>query len=165
MAGPVHALAQILRPAKEALSIAGFSIGWYAVRHLPERTAYLAFETLADVLVRRGGKGVERLRSNYARVRPELSDRELDQLVKEGMRSYMRYFCETFRLNDVTSEQLADIVRTSGDGPIRELLAEGRSVVVFIAHMGNWDLAGAWSTQHLAPVTTVAERLEPEEVF
>ncbi len=165
MASAVHALAQILRPAKEALSIAGFSIGWYAVRHLPERTAYLAFETLADVLVRRGGKGVERLRSNYARVRPELSDRELDQLVKEGMRSYMRYFCETFRLNDVTSEQLADIVRTSGDGPIRELLAEGRSVVVFIAHMGNWDLAGAWSTQHLAPVTTVAERLEPEEVF
>ncbi len=158
-------LTGVLQPATERLQVAGFQIGWYAVRHLPERTAYLAFETLADVLVRRGGKGVERLRTNYARVRPELSERELDALVKAGMRSYMRYFCEAFRLNDLTPEQLGDIVRTSGDGPVRELLAEGRSVVVFIAHMGNWDLAGAWSTQHLAPVTTVAERLEPEEVF
>lgn len=165
MAGPLTALAHVLGPAKDQLQVAGFQIGWYAVRHLPERTAYLAFEGLADVLVHRGGKGVRRLRSNYARVRPELSDAELDALVKAGMRSYMRYFCEAFRLNDLTQAQLADIVRTSGDGPVRAYLAQGRSVVVFVAHMGNWDLAGAWSTQHLAPVTTVAERLEPEEVF
>lgn len=165
MRGPLGAVAALVKPAADRVEVAGFQIGWYAVRHLPERTAYLAFETLADVLVRLGGKGVARLRSNYARVRPELGERELDALVRDGMRSYMRYFCEAFRLNDLTSEQLGDIVRTSGDGPIRELLAEGRSVVVFVAHMGNWDLAGAWSTQHLAPVTTVVERLEPEDVF
>ncbi len=35
----------------------------------------------------------------------------------------------------------------------------------FLGHLGNWDLAGAWGTVHLGPVTTVAERLEPEEVF
>jgi phosphatidylinositol dimannoside acyltransferase len=38
-------------------------------------------------------------------------------------------------------------------------------VVVFLGHMGNWDFAGAWSTTQLAPVTTVAERLKPEELF
>jgi lauroyl/myristoyl acyltransferase len=165
MPGPVSALAQVLKPASDRLSAAGFSIGWYALRHLPERTAYLAFDTLADALVRRRGKGVRRMRSNYARVRPELGDRELDALVREGMRSYMRYFCEAFRLNVLTQAQLADIVRTSGDQAVRAHLAQGRSVVVFVAHMGNWDLAGAWSTQHLAPVTTVVERLEPEAVF
>jgi KDO2-lipid IV(A) lauroyltransferase len=165
MWGPLAALTAVLRPATDRLQVAGFQIGWYAVRRLPEPAAYLAFDALADVLVRRGGKGLTRLRANYARVRPELGERELDALVSEGMRSYMRYFCEAFRLNDLSAEQLADIVRTSGDGPVRELLAQGRSVVVFIAHMGNWDLAGAWSTLHLAPVTTVAERLEPEEVF
>ena len=37
--------------------------------------------------------------------------------------------------------------------------------VVFLGHLGNWDTAGAWSSGHLAPVTTVVERLEPEEVF
>ena len=34
-----------------------------------------------------------------------------------------------------------------------------------LGHIGNWDLAGAWATRAVAPVTTVAERLEPEELF
>jgi lauroyl/myristoyl acyltransferase len=34
-----------------------------------------------------------------------------------------------------------------------------------LSHSGNWDHAGAWSTLAMAPVTTVAERLRPEELF
>ena len=56
-------------------------------------------------------------------------------------------------------------VRTEGDGPVREALAQGRGVVGALAHLGNWDHAGAWSRDRLAPVTTVAERLRPEAVF
>jgi KDO2-lipid IV(A) lauroyltransferase len=56
-------------------------------------------------------------------------------------------------------------VRITGDEPVRAALAAGKGAVAFVAHMGNWDTAGAWSSTHLAPVTTVAERLEPEEVF
>ena len=48
---------------------------------------------------------------------------------------------------------------------LRAELDAGRSVVLALGHMGNWDLAGAWATRHVAPVTTVAERLEPERVF
>jgi KDO2-lipid IV(A) lauroyltransferase len=36
---------------------------------------------------------------------------------------------------------------------------------MFLGHLGNWDHAGAWSTTQLHQVTTVAERLRPEEVF
>ncbi|MGL5910406.1 MAG: phosphatidylinositol mannoside acyltransferase, partial [Phycicoccus sp.] len=39
------------------------------------------------------------------------------------------------------------------------------SVVCFLGHLGNWDLAGAWCTTYLGPVTTVAERLRPEQVY
>ena len=52
-----------------------------------------------------------------------------------------------------------------GDEPVREALAAGTGCVVFLGHLGDWDSGGAWSSGHLAPVTTVAERLEPEEVF
>ena len=38
-------------------------------------------------------------------------------------------------------------------------------MVLALAHQGNWDLAGSWATAHIAPATTVAERLEPPEVF
>ena len=130
---------------------------------MPERAAYALFDRAADLTVRRGG--AERLRANYARVRPELDDTALDALVREGMRSYLRYYCEAFRLQELGPDDLADRVRVEGDGPLREVIDGGGSVVAFLGHMGNWDLAGAWGTTHLGPVTTVAERLKPEEVF
>jgi phosphatidylinositol dimannoside acyltransferase len=143
----------------------GLRAGFAAVRALPAAAAYRLFDLIADASVRRGGKGVDRLRANYARVRPELGDRELDALVRAGMRSYLRYYCDAFRLVDRSQDELAAAVRMIGDEPVRAALASGSGCVVFLGHMGNWDAAGAWSSGHLAPVTTVVERLEPEEVF
>ncbi len=147
----------------DAAVLAGHRLGWAAVRRMPERAAYRLFDAVADVTVARGGAA--RMRANYARVRPELDDAALDALVRDGMRSYLRYYCEAFRLPELGPDELAARVRLEGDGPVREVLDAGGSVVCFLGHLGNWDLAGAWCTVHLGPVTTVAERLEPEEVF
>ncbi len=147
----------------DALTVAGYRVGWAAVRRMPERAAYALFDALADLAVARGGAA--RMRSNYARVRPELDEAALDALVKDGMRRYMRYYCEAFRLPDLGPDEIAARVRVEGDDAVREVLGSGRSVVCFLGHLGNWDLAGAWGTIFLGPVTTVAERLEPEEVF
>jgi lauroyl/myristoyl acyltransferase len=146
----------------ETLTVAGHRLGWAAVRRLPERAAYALFDAAADLTVARGG--AVRMRANYARVRPELDEAALDALVKEGMRRYLRYYCEAFRLSELGPDDLAERVRVEGDGPVREAMADG-SVVCFLGHLGNWDLAGAWGAVHLGHVTTVAERLEPEEVF
>ena len=145
--------------------VVGYRLGWGVVRALPPRAAYRLFDVIADRSVARGGKGVTRLRANYARARPELDGPALDALVRDGMRSYLRYYCDAFRLPDLPPETLARSVRLVGDEHCREVLEAGGSVVVFLGHMGNWDLAGAWSTTELAPVTTVAERLKPAEVF
>lgn len=149
----------------DTLALAGFRAGWAVVRRLPARTAYRVFDLAADRAVARGGRDVQRLRGNYARVRPELDDAALDALVRAGMRSYMRYFCEAFRLPAMSTAEVDASVRIVGDGPLRDHLAAGRSVVCFLGHMGNWDLAGAWGRRHLGPVVTVAERLRPEELF
>ncbi|MFC8503254.1 phosphatidylinositol mannoside acyltransferase [Pedococcus sp. NPDC057267] len=154
-----------MRGIGDVLAVGGYRLGWGAVRRLPERTAYTAFDRIADLTVARGGKGVQRLRSNYAKVRPELSEPELDALVRAGMRSYMRYYCEAFRLPDRTQAELAASVRVVGDAPVRAEIEAGRPVVCFLGHLGNWDLAGAWGTRAIAPVVTVAERLKPEEVY
>lgn len=149
----------------DALVVQGYRVGWSVVRRMPVRVAYALFESLADWTVARGGRDVERMRANYARIRPELDEAGLDALVRAGMRSYMRYFCEAFRLPAITPEEVDASVRVVGDGPIRELAAQRRSVVCFLGHMGNWDLAGAWGRRHLGPIVTVAERLKPEELF
>ena len=149
----------------ERATLAGYRVGWSLVRRMPSRLAYGSFDLLADVAWRRGGKSVERMRSNYATVRPELSPAELDALVRTGMRSYLRYWCDSFRLPDCSVQDLVDGVRVVGDDAVRAHLRSGRSAVMFLGHMGNWDFGGAWSTTQLAPVTTVAERLKPEELF
>jgi KDO2-lipid IV(A) lauroyltransferase len=158
-------LSGLVRRATDSLSVLGFSLGWSAVRGLPERAAYGLFDRVADIAVRRGGSGIDRLRTNYRRVRPELSEAELDELVHAGMRSYMRYYCEAFRLPSLSREQVDRAVVTRGADEVAELSARGEAVVVFVGHLGNFDLAAAWSAGNLMPVTTVAERLKPEEVY
>lgn len=154
-----------MRSLADSLTVGGYRLGWATVRRLPERAAYALFEQLADAAVARRGASVRRLRANYARVRPELSDAGLDALVREGMRSYLRYYCEVFRLPDRSEEEITAAVRSMGDRAVRAELAAGRPVVCFLGHLGNWDLAGAWGTRALGPVVTVAERLQPEEVY
>ena len=146
-------------------SLAGYRAGWSLTRRMPDSLAYRSFDLLADAIWRRGGKGVDRMRSNYGTVRPELSPDELDALVRAGMRSYLRYWCDSFRLPDRSIDELVEGVRVVGDEPVRARLQSGRSAVMFLGHLGNWDFGGAWSTTQLGPVTTVAERLKPEELF
>lgn len=152
-------------PIRQKVEVAGFRLGWGAVRKLPAPVAYRLFDRIASVTHRRGGKNVDRMRSNYARIRPELTPQALEELVAAGLRSYMRYWCDSFRLPDRSAQDLAAQVRVVGDGPPRAALESGQGIVCFLGHLGNWDTVGAWATYHLAPVTTVAERLEPEEIY
>ncbi len=149
----------------ERLGYLGYAAGWRVVRWLPEPVAYRLFDLVAVLAWRRQGRGVRRLQTNLARARPELDGAALRRLSRAGMRSYLRYWCDSFRLPDWSPERLASSVRVVGDEPVRAALADGQGVVMFLGHLGNWDHAGAWSTQHLAPVTTVAERLRPERLF
>jgi phosphatidylinositol dimannoside acyltransferase len=150
---------------RERAALLVYSAGWRLVRLLPERLAYALFDVGADLAWRRRGAGVRRLEANLVRVRRGLGDAELRALSREGMRSYLRYWCDSFRLPDWDEQRIVSTVRAEGDGPVRAALAEGRGVVMFLGHLGNWDHAGAWSALRLATVTTVAERLRPEQLF
>jgi len=150
---------------RERAVLAVYRLGWAGVRRLPERAAYALFDQVADAAWRRRGTGVRRLEANLARVRPELDDVGLRALSRAGMRSYLRYWCDTFRLPDWDEQRITGTVRVVGDDAVRATLATGRGVVMFLGHLGNWDHAGAWSSLRLAPVTTVAERLQPEQLF
>ncbi|MGB7447559.1 MAG: phosphatidylinositol mannoside acyltransferase [Ornithinimicrobium sp.] len=145
--------------------LAAFRLGWRGVRLLPGSVAYRLFDIGALISHRRGGADVRAMRANYARARPELSPAQLDHLVQAGMRSYLRYWCDVFRLPDRSPAELAGLVRCENDDAVRADVTAGRGQVLFLGHLGNWDTAGAWATSHLAPVTTVAERLRPEELY
>lgn len=142
-----------------------YQLAWRVGYRLPRALVRGATALAADVTWWRRGAGVRRLEANLARVRPELDEQALRRLSRAGMRSYMRYFGEAFTLKGLSPTQLHARVRIEGLEHVQPELDAGRQVLLALGHLGNWDLAGAWVTQHLAPVTTVAERLKPEELF
>ena len=151
--------------ASDQATTFGYLSGWRLVRLLPERQAQAVFRAIADQIHRRGGKGVDRLRANLRVVRPELSEAELDDLTREALRSYLRYWCESFRLPAWPIEDVVRRTRTVDEHHLRDALAQGRGVVVALPHMGNWDWAGAWACAEVSPACTVAERLRPERLY
>ncbi|MET7284020.1 phosphatidylinositol mannoside acyltransferase [Kribbella sp. NPDC005582] len=142
-----------------------FALAWTVVRRLPERTVSWLFRRAADRTYRGNGRGVRRLRSNLAVVRPEATPAELDDLTRAGMRSYLRYWQEAFRLPDWTDEQIVGRVRTVNEKLLRDAYAAGRGVICGLPHLANYDHAGAWAGRTGMPVSTVAERLKPESLF
>jgi KDO2-lipid IV(A) lauroyltransferase len=139
--------------------------GWRIVRVLPHKWAYGLFEKLAKYLVKKDGKGVARLRSNLSRIKPGLSASDMDALLRQAMSSYLRYWCDTFRIQDWSTSQIQDSVTLTRGELLLDPMREGRGVVIALPHSGNWDHAGAYFCSLGIPLVTVAERLKPEALF
>jgi len=142
-----------------------YSVMWRLIRFLPESTAYRIFDLFGQRFYKRNGKRIERIRENYRRVCPEISDVELEQLVQQGIASSMRYWCDTFRISDWSQERTAQTVTTERDELLLGSLANGSGLVVALPHAGNWDHAGLYFCSQGIRVNTVAEHLRPERLF
>ncbi|MDV9171933.1 phosphatidylinositol mannoside acyltransferase [Streptomyces sp. W16] len=152
--------------AQERLTDALYGLGWGAVKKLPEPVAVRLGRTVADLAWKRRGKGVQRLESNYARVVPDASPERLAELSRAGMRSYLRYWMESFRLPAWSAERVKAGFDPKDVHHLTDGIASDRGVILALPHMANWDLAGAWVTTKLeTPFTTVAERLKPETLY
>lgn len=151
---------------RQRATVWGFLLAWRVLRLLPTGLAYRLFDLAADRTHAGNGTSVQRLRANYARVRPELTHAQLEDLTAQGVRSALRYYVEAFRLPSTSGARVDSVVRFEGAMPqMKEHLLAGRPVLAFLGHTGNWDLAGVWCARHLGTVVTVAEKLEPQELF
>ncbi|WP_436736065.1 phosphatidylinositol mannoside acyltransferase [Streptomyces sp. BBFR102] len=150
----------------ERLSDGLYGLGWSTVKRLPEPVAVRLGRSIADAAWKRRGKGVLRLEANLARVVPDAGPERLAELSRAGMRSYLRYWMESFRLPAWSEERIRNGFEPDGLHHLTDGLAGGKGVVLALPHLGNWDLAGAWVTRNLGvPFTTVAERLKPETLY
>jgi KDO2-lipid IV(A) lauroyltransferase len=151
----------------QRLSELAYATGWGAVRGLPEPMANGLFRTAADLAARRGGPSTQRMRRNYARVVPQAGPAELDELVRGGLRSYARYWKETFRLpamdHKAISRQVDEVF--VGKQLMEAALERGKGLILALPHTGNFDVSGIWLVDHFGPFTTVNERLRPESLY
>ncbi|MEE8725074.1 MAG: phosphatidylinositol mannoside acyltransferase [Bifidobacterium crudilactis] len=136
----------------------------------PEGLIRLLFMGVADIawLFRLGG--VRQLERNLCRVLTHRDGvpgrRQLRRVSRQAMKSYFLYFAEALTVGARSSEQLKARVRGDGEGlpSIRRQCVES-SAPIAMGHQGNWDYAGFWANDAIAPVTTVAERLSDERML
>ena len=150
---------------KDNLSAYAYFAGWRIVRWLPERTAYRLAYAAADFLTKRKGKNVSRLRSNLQRTKPNMTELDLDLLLIDAMRSYMRYWCDTFRFPDWSPERVRETVSVTNEHLLLDAISAKTGVIVTLPHAGNWDHAGAYFCGKGINLVTVAEHLKPEKLF
>jgi lauroyl/myristoyl acyltransferase len=150
---------------KDSFSYLAYLFGWKLIGLLPERSAYALFQRLAHRMYRGNGKSVRRLRTNLSIVRPDITFLDLELLVMQGLESYMRYWCDTFRIHKWSPQKIEATVTTTNDHLLRNPMKQGDGVVIALPHSGNWDHAGAYFCQQGIPLVTVAEVLKPEKLF
>ena len=142
-----------------------YLFAWRLVGILPEKIAYAIGAKISDYVYKKNGKGVKRLRSNYARVNPSLSEVELNELTKDGMRSYLRYWIDTFRLNKWSKEKIINSTTVENEQLLRDPIKNKQGCLVVLPHAGNWDHAAAYFCSTGIKLSTVAEKLKPEAIF
>jgi phosphatidylinositol dimannoside acyltransferase len=160
---------------RERLVAWAYLLGWKVVCRVPRRLAELAFRLVADWVWWRRGHSVLQLEANLGRVvawsagqaAPATSVTDLKELSRRGMRSYLRYWLEVFRLPVIPDTEILGRMRSVGEEQTAfRNMAAGRGVIFALPHMGNWEHAGAWIVLRGAgKFTTVAERLRPESLY
>ena len=147
---------------RDRLIEVGYAAGWRVVRTLPRRAALALFTAAADRAYKKNGPGTQRLRRNLQQVAGPGMD---DSLVRDGLRSYARYWLEAFRLPSQSKQQHLDGFHLRQADEFHKVLAEGGGIILALPHVGNWDAAAAWVAASGHRLVTVAERLKPEKVF
>ena len=141
-----------------------YEAGWNATKFMPETLAYKTFDLIADQLWFARGARVSQLEHNLQLLDPDLEGTELRIASRRSMRSYLRYWCDVFRISKWSPERIVGRTRVLNAEYLEEALNTG-GVIISLPHSGNWDHAGAWAALSGYQVSTVAERLEPESLF
>lgn len=115
---------------------------------------------------------VARIAIPLSRDRVHVVSSHLEQIMKRpptqreiriAFASYIRYWLEAFHLPVLPKERLLSIP-VEGRQYLERAKVDGKGAILLMPHIGNWDVAGAWSAASGFPPTTVAERLSPPEL-
>jgi KDO2-lipid IV(A) lauroyltransferase len=142
-----------------------YLFAWKVIALLPEKSAYQLANFVSDRIYKKNGKGIRRLRSNYAQVMPEYSTEKLEELTKLGMRSYLRYWFDTFRLSSWSKNRIISTTQVIRENLLRDPIQSKQGCIVALPHAGNWDHAAAYFCSTGITLTAVVEKLKPEAIF
>jgi phosphatidylinositol dimannoside acyltransferase len=154
------------RPSLRVSQLQLYRVGTRVASFVPRRvggSVAAAAAVLGSVALPAKRRVVQRHQERLAR--PEvLSPVELRRRTRRVFATYGRYWFDVLQLTHLSGEQVDANIEVDGEEHLAAAIAAGRGAVLVMPHIGNWDIGGAWLGRHY-PLTVVAERLEPPEVF
>ncbi len=137
---------------------------------VPERVGRTVAEEAFGLVARMGRWEHSALAANLdaalcgsdLRADPEIRAR----YVARALREYGRYWSEGGKLPALERASVAARMRISeGHDHLARAVDEGRGALLALPHVGSWEWGGAFLAHVGWPMTAVAERLEPPELF
>jgi KDO2-lipid IV(A) lauroyltransferase len=134
---------------------------------LPEPAALGIANVVGDVLFRVRPTHREMVTMNLRRVLgADAGDQvALERWAHRAFRAYARYWVEGARLgttpqSEVVQKHFVDGLHNLVDGAVR-----GKGTIMALPHVGSWEYGGAFLAAEGLPMTSVAELLDPPELF
>jgi lauroyl/myristoyl acyltransferase len=134
---------------------------------LPEPVAMGAASAVGDVLFAVRHDHRRMVTKNLRRVvGSEGADHAiLDRWARRSFRAYARYWVEGARLPRTSPTEVEQRTFVQGFEHLVEGMAAGKGVIMALPHVGSWEYGGAFLATQGLPMTAVAERIEPPELF
>ncbi len=112
-----------------------------AVAHLPLPALYPLADVAAFILRRVVGYRRDIIRRNLAACFPGMTVGERREVERRFYRNFADNFVETAKLLHISDAEMMRCMEFRDTEIIDRLLAEGRSIVVYFAHVFNWEWA------------------------
>ena len=147
-------------------SVSAYKAGSLLARHLP-----VSFGNALSRVIGAGAAMSPERRTIVARnleraLGRKMSPVEERRRVAATFEWYARYFHESFRLPDLSAEQVDREFGYEGYAQIEAACESGQGPILALPHLGTWEWAAFWLA--LVPgygVTGIVEPLEPPELF
>jgi phosphatidylinositol dimannoside acyltransferase len=152
----------VIRRVRLALVGVGYLLGWRLARLAPLSLVRRAFDAMSLRAWRRNDRRRNTVRENLLPVVG--AGPKLDETVREAFLLYGRYWMETFRMQDLSSEELNAGYFGENLESLDQIHKRGRGGVLATPHVGNWDAGGRWVAERW-PLTVVVEVLKPKMLF
>ena len=134
---------------------------------LPEPVALSLANRVGDVLFSVRADQRRMVTANLRRVLDAGEDDQalLDRWAHRSFRSYALYWVEGARLGRTSPAEVEARTFVQGLEYLADGVASGEGVIMALPHIGSWEFGGAFLATQNLPMTSVAERLEPPELF
>jgi KDO2-lipid IV(A) lauroyltransferase len=134
---------------------------------LPEPVALGLGNVVGDVLYRVRHEHRAMVTANLCRVLGADSDDAdvVDRWARRSFRAYARYWVEGARLPGTGPDEVVQHMFVDGLHHLQDGMARGKGTILALPHIGSWEYGGAFLATQDLPMTSVAERIEPPELF